>query len=95
MVAKSFIPLVDNKECIDHIDCNKSNNRVDNLRWCTVRENTNWAYDKTETETNSRGVRLTYNGKYQVRKSIKGHRYHVGTFSTLKEAEDKYINFNI
>ena len=41
LVAEAFIPNIDNKPCIDHIDTNKLNNKVDNLRWCTNKEN-NW-----------------------------------------------------
>lgn len=39
LVAKTFIPNPECKPCIDHIDTNKSNNRVSNLRWCTPWEN--------------------------------------------------------
>ena len=39
LIAMTFIPNPDNKPCIDHIDCDKLNNKVENLRWCTIREN--------------------------------------------------------
>lgn len=39
LVALAFIPNPSNKPCIDHIDKNRINNSVDNLRWCTHQEN--------------------------------------------------------
>jgi hypothetical protein len=39
LVAEAFIPNPDNKPQIDHIDRNRQNNSVNNLRWCTHSEN--------------------------------------------------------
>lgn len=39
IVALTFIPNPDNKPYVDHIDGNKANNSVENLRWVTASEN--------------------------------------------------------
>ena len=48
LVAQAFIPKTEEdirlgRNCINHKDCNRINNRVENLEWCTIQENARYA----------------------------------------------------
>lgn len=44
LVALTFLESDPERECVNHIDGVKTNNRADNLEWCTPSENMKHAY---------------------------------------------------
>lgn len=56
LVANAFIPKLEGKDYINHIDGNRLNNHVSNLEWCDHTENNNHAFDNDLMTSNKKVI---------------------------------------
>ncbi|MFD1205816.1 NUMOD4 domain-containing protein [Sporosarcina contaminans] len=56
LIALTFIPLVEGKDYINHLDGNRLNNEVSNLEWCDHKENNNHAFDNNLMTSNKKVI---------------------------------------
>ena len=90
LVAKYFIENNNGYNTIDHIDGNKLNNVYTNLRWCSIKENTN----NPNTKDNIRkGILSSNKGNKNVVLLLDDNRNVVKEFRSAKEAAE-YFNIS-
>lgn len=90
LVIENF--LVKRELQVNHKDCNKLNNHIDNLEFVTNRENTNYRFRHTDKSSSFAGV--TWNkrrNKWQSQKMINGKRTYLGLFDSELDAHNKYL----
>ena len=89
LVGKAFIENPNNYPQIDHIDADKINNRVENLRWVTNSMNCLLKKPMKRESGLLRGVTKSGN-KFLAKIKIDGKYKYLGTFDTPEEASIVY-----
>lgn len=83
LVAETFIINQNNKPYINHIDGDKLNNNINNLEWCTPKENNIHAYQLGLNPSCKKVNQYDLNGNY------------IKTWDSIKDANDYYKTTHI
>ena len=87
LVAETFLENPDGKKCVDHIDNNKLNNNITNLRFATHTENQQNVSISSKNTSGFKGVCFRKaNNKWRAQIKIDGKNKHLGYFDTIDEA---------
>lgn len=96
LVAEAFIPNPENKPCVDHINTIRNDNRVENLRWVTVKENCNNEISRLKKSDALKGEKNHWFG-VRGESHPKSRRVICVTtgkvFDTISEASDYYRTY--
>ena len=85
LMAMAYLNNLENKPVVDHIDGNRVNNIITNLRWATKSENSRNSKISSTNTSGIKGVRIE-NGRWRVQIRINGKNKHIGYYNTIEEA---------
>jgi len=96
LVAEHFIDNPNNCECVDHIDRDRTNNSISNLRWCSYSENNRNSTKQKNCSSAYKGV--SYYKQYkkwrcQIRVDRK--QIHIGYYDNEIDSAKAYNNYII
>ena len=87
LIALYFIPNPENKQYVDHLDCNPLNNSISNLRWATKGENNKNVKIRRNNTSGEKNVHWAgQRSKWCVQFSVNGKMKNFGRFNNFEEA---------
>jgi hypothetical protein len=88
IVANTFIPNIENKKCVDHIDSNRLNNTISNLRWASYQEN---QFNTSLNSNNTSGIKGVWfnkiRNKWYAQIYLNYKRIHIGYYDNIEDAK--------
>ena len=91
LVARECLENPESKPCVDHIDHDKANNQMTNLRWATLSENQGNQQLQANTSSKYKGVSWHKRIKrWNAKIMHKGKRIHLGYFDDDIDAAKAY-----
>ena len=79
------------QELIDHINCNKLDNRKCNLRNATHQENVFNKKCPKNNKSGHRGIRIMPSGRFSAYITINKKQLSLGTYDTFEEAKNAFL----
>jgi len=98
LLGLQYLDNPDNLPCIDHINRNKLDNSLSNLRWVSYNTNAKNKSSKKNATSCYVGVRKTNNNKknpYRAETQHHHKKYNIGYYPTELEAYNAYKKFNL
>lgn len=83
LLGQTFLDNPENYPTVDHIDRNKTNNNLDNLRWVTIQQNGN---NRTDNNEYVNVMKRSDSGRYRVQFTFKDREGIDRTFENIQDA---------
>lgn len=95
IIAMAFIPNPLNKPQIDHINTIKTDNRIENLRWVTLKENMNNPLTRKHASNARIGYRPSKESVEKMRTSLRGRKLSEGHILKMRLTGEPVVMFSL